>query len=283
MARPAGASVNRGGAAPHAYTNLRRRQLLKQEGRADRAASTRRTADGCALPLQARGQLALAHAVHEPCVRSVATTCSRANRGCRRGVAARGRREETLCARSHHATVRRACQHRRHQNCPQVTSHSRPTARAHHCLSETQPARLFLFLRGDARRRPRRVGRRTVKGAGVAPPCALPNGACARPRRAGRPRPSPRKRPAAQPSEGTVAAPQDSPRGPEGARGGAPHRRAARRWVCGGARSPAVPPLSGCWRRALGSQAGAERTIDIDSQAAEDPTHRIATSNGPRD
>lgn len=170
MARPAGASVNRGGAAPHAYTNLRRRQLLKQEGRADRAASTRRTADGCALPLQARGQLALAHAVHEPCVRSVATTCSRANRGCRRGVAARGRREETLCARSHHATVRRACQHRRHQNCPQVTSHSRSTARAHHCLSETQPARLF--LRGDARRRPRRVGRRTVKGAGVAPPCA---------------------------------------------------------------------------------------------------------------
>ena len=95
--------------------------------------------------------------------------------------------------------------------------------------------------------------------------------------------PAARGAPASQPSEGTAGAPQDSPRGPEGARGGAPHRRAARRWVCGGARSPAVPPLSGCWRRALGSQAGAERTVDIDSQAAEDPTHRIATSDGPRD
>lgn len=276
MARPAGASVNRGGAAPHAYTNLRRAPTTeaggtRRSGGVDDATYRRWLCTPIAGAWAARARARRARAMR-PVRRHHLQPCqSRLPSRRRRPRPSRRNPVRPLPPRNSSPRMPGPPPPKLPTgHLPQSADGPHPPLPQQNAARASFPARRCASSASTGGPNDWQRSRRRAAVCVCAPERGL---------RA----PAALGAPAAQPSEGTAGAPQDSRRGPEGARGGAPLRRAARRWVCGGARSPAVPPLSGCWRRALGSQATAERTIDIDSQAAEDPTHRLATSDGPRD
>ena len=192
MARPAGASVNRGGAAPHAYTNLRRLPTTEAGG-------TRRSGG---VDATYRRWL---------CTPIAGAWAARAR--ARRARAMRPVRRHHLqpCQSRLPSRRRRPRPSRRNpvrplpprNSSPRMPAPPPPKLPTGHLPQSVDGPRPPLPQRNAARAS--FPARRCASSASTGGPkdcqrsrrrtavCALLNGACARPRRAGRPLPSPRK------------------------------------------------------------------------------------------